>query len=146
MLIEELNLIKNSLKTAFKNFDEMKPYMLLKFCRKIILKEKDNFTQKELLSIINQVFETKISYITFNKFFHSFINKKRGLKIENETSVENKEETSSSQNEEPEKIDDDIVSKKNIDDNSESGVRVNLPKIENMNVGLIESKNRDRIK
>ena len=68
------------------------------------------------------------------------------MKIENETSVENKEETSSSQNKEPEKIDDDIVSKKNIDDNSESGVRVNLPKIKNMNVGLIESKNRDRIK
>ena len=146
MLIEELNLIKNSLKTAFKNFDEMKPYMLLKFCRKIILKEKDNFTQKELLSIINQVFETKISYITFNKFFHSFINKKRGFKIKNETSVENKEETSSSQNEEPEKIDDNIVSKKKIDDKKSKSVKAIILDVENSTGELIESKNRNRIK
>ena len=80
MLVDELNKIKSSLETTYKSFEKMKPYMLLKFCKDEIIKEKNNFSQSELLSIINQIFDTKITYITFNKFFHSFIKDEKLIK------------------------------------------------------------------
>ena len=94
---------------------------------------------------------------TFQSLLSKFCNKLNLKKEEiNHVKIEkneNKEEISSSQNEEPKKIDDNIVSKKKIDDNIDDniddkdvGVRVNLPDIENVNAGLIESKNKNRIK
>lgn len=150
MLIDDLISIKNSLETTYKDFGKMKPYMLLKFCKNIILKEKDNFSQTELLSIINQIFGTNISYIIFNKFFHSFIKteksskKKEIEKTKNE--VENKKEDikKDTPNEVPNLKTKKIVSKK--EENVNGGSFLNLPNVEPINVGLIESQNKDRIK
>ncbi len=151
MIIEDLIEIRNSLLKIYPNLKVVNSLTLLRFTKDVLIKEKNNFTIKELLELINQVFEVKIRYENFYNFYAREIknveiekSKKRikNVKIEKN---ENKEEISSSENEEPKKIDDNIVSKKEIDDKNKS-VRVNLPKIQKVNVGLIESSNRDRIK
>lgn len=151
MLIDDLISIKNSLETTYKDFGKMKPYMLLKFCKNIILREKDNFSQTELLSIINQIFGTNISYIIFNKFFHSFIkteksSKKKELKkTKDEVEIKNEDiKKDSSNDDEPIKKSDDIVPKDTKKVNSKM-ITPDLPKVETQ-TGIIESKNTKRIK
>ena len=121
MIIDDLVEIKKSLETTYKDFSNLKTYTILKLVKKIIIEYKDDLSQKEILQFVNDVFNVKIDYRNFNKFFITFCREKnkpkkriKNVKIEKN---ENKEEISSSQNEEPKKNIDDIVSKKNIDDN-----------------------------
>ncbi|MGJ0353704.1 hypothetical protein NG783_10450 [Aliarcobacter cryaerophilus] len=147
MIIDDLIEVKKSLETTYKDFSKLKTYTILKLVKKIIIEYKDDLSQKEILKFINDVFNVKIEYQNFNKFFISFCREKN--KSKKELKNEDVKIIKASKNcelNEASKIDVDIISKKKIDDNSKSGVRVNLPKIENVNVGLIESKNRDRIK
>ncbi|MFY4858898.1 hypothetical protein ACOTVL_10660 [Aliarcobacter butzleri] len=156
MLIDDLNEIKKSLETNYKDFKKIKPYTLLKFCKKIILEEQKNFNQKELLGMINLVFDVQISYITFNKFFHSFIvvdNKNKSKKKESrkpKNEIENNEEDikkDTPKNEVPLKKSENIVSQNTKKVNSGKGGKfANLPDVEPTNVGLIESNNKGRIK
>lgn len=85
MIIDDLNKVKKSLETTYKDFKKIKPYTLLKCVKKIIIDYKDEFTQKEILTFINNVFVVEIDYSNFNKFFITFCRnenkpKKRRLK------------------------------------------------------------------
>lgn len=76
MIIDDLNEVKKSLETTYKDFSKLKAYTLLKCVKKIIIDYKEDFSQKEILTFINNVFDVKIDYVNFNKFFHSYIKKK----------------------------------------------------------------------
>ena len=147
MIIDDLIEVKKSLETTYKDFSKLKTYTILKLVKKIIIEYKDDLSQKEILKFINDVFNVKIEYQNFNKFFISFCREKN--KSKKELKNEDVKIIKASKNcelNEASKIDVDIISKKKIDDNSKSGVRVNLPDIQDLGVGLIESKNKNRIK
>ena len=82
MIIDDLNEVKASLETTYKDFKKLKPYTLLKCVKKIIIDYKDDFSQREILTFINNVFKVEIDYANFNKFFISFCRDiKKGNKI-----------------------------------------------------------------
>lgn len=114
MIIDDFNEVKKSLETTYKDFKKIKPYTLLKCVKKIIIDYKDEFSQKEILTFINNVFDVEIDYSNFNKFFITFCRneqktKKKELK---KVEIENNEEDikKDTSNEVPIKKSDDIVS------------------------------------
>ena len=145
MIIDDLIEIKKSLETTYKDFSKLKTYTILKLVKKIIIEYKDDLSQKEILKFINDVFNVKIEYQNFNKFFISFCREKN--KPKKELKNEDVKIIKASKNcelNEASKIDVDIISKKKIDNNK--SIQVNLPDIQDLGVGLIESKNKNRIK
>ena len=145
MIIDDLIEVKKSLETTYKDFSKLKTYTILKLVKKIIIEYKDDLSQKEILKFINDVFNVKIEYQNFNKFFISFCREKN--KPKKELKNEDVKIIKASKNcelNEASKIDVDIISKKKIDNNK--SIQVNLPDIQDLGVGLIESKNKNRIK
>ena len=145
MIIDDLIEVKKSLETTYKDFSKLKTYTILKLVKKIIIEYKDDLSQKEILKFINDVFNVKIEYQNFNKFFISFCREKN--KSKKELKNEDVKIIKASKNcelNEASKIDVDIISKKKIDNNK--SIQVNLPDIQDLGVGLIESKNKNRIK
>ena len=145
MIIDDLIEVKKSQETTYKDFSKLKTYTILKLVKKIIIEYKDDLSQKEILKFINDVFNVKIEYQNFNKFFISFCREKN--KPKKELKNEDVKIIKASKNcelNEASKIDVDIISKKKIDNNK--SIQVNLPDIQDLGVGLIESKNKNRIK
>ena len=126
MIIDDLNEVKKSLETTYKDFKKIKPYTLLKCVKKIIIDYKDEFTQKEILTFINNVFVVEIDYSNFNKFFITFCRnenkpkKKELKKVEKNSKKEDIKKDSSK--DEPIKKSDDIVSKKNDKSNEDEDI------------------------
>lgn len=153
MIIDDLNEVKKSLETTYKDFTKLKPYTLLKCVKKIIIDYKEDFSQKEILTFINNVFKVEIDYTNFNKFFISFCrdskkeNKSKKKEIEKPKNEIEDIKKDTPKNEVPLKKSENIVSQNTKKVNSGKGGKfVNLPDVEPTNVGLIESNNKGRIK
>lgn len=150
MIIDDLNEVKKSLETTYKDFKKIKPYTLLKCVKKIIIDYKNEFTQKEILIFINNVFDVDIDYSNFNKFYISFCrneNKPKKKEIEkpkNEIEEEIEDIKKDTPNEVPNLKTESIVSQDTKKVNRKK-ITPDLPKVENQS-GIIESKNTKKIK
>ena len=154
MIIDDLNEVKTSLEKTYKDFKKLKPYTLLKCVKKIIIDYKEDFSQREILTFINNVFKVDIDYANFNKFFISFCrdkkkeNKPKKKEIEKtKDEVENKKEDikkDTPKDEVPNLKTESIVSQ-NTKKVNRKNITPDMPKVENQS-GIIESKNKKRIK